>query len=67
MRYRNVLEVQQLNRTKMFEQAFEVGIKSGTDGSSHVGRTQGVADSSKATYQGSGGPGVVADMDALYA
>lgn len=52
---------------QQFEQAFEIGVKSGADGRAHHGRTAGVAASSQATYKGNGGQGVIADMDALYA
>jgi annexin A7/11 len=54
---------------KMFEAAFEVGVKTGKDEASirAASRTQVAAASAQADYKGSGGPGIAADMDALYA
>lgn len=57
----NILAIQ------MFEAAFEVGVKSGKDGSAEAGRSKAVASSATANYAGSGGPGVAVDFDALYA
>eukprot|EP00056_Hartaetosiga_gracilis_P022593 m.31737 g.31737 ORF g.31737 m.31737 type:complete len:821 (+) comp9728_c0_seq1:75-2537(+) len=51
---------------ELFEAAFEVGVKSGKDGSEAT-RSKEAAKSVKGTYKGNKGPGTVADMDALYA
>eukprot|EP00055_Hartaetosiga_balthica_P018479 m.134501 g.134501 ORF g.134501 m.134501 type:complete len:825 (+) comp9619_c0_seq1:71-2545(+) len=50
---------------ELFEAAFEVGVKSGKDGSDAT-RSKAVAESVKGTYKGNKGPGTVVDMDALY-
>lgn len=56
------------DHAQLFEAAFEVGVKSGGDAEAiaNASRSKTVADSATASYQGSGGPGTVADMDALY-
>eukprot|EP00049_Salpingoeca_infusionum_P018069 m.355619 g.355619 ORF g.355619 m.355619 type:complete len:822 (+) comp17294_c0_seq1:227-2692(+) len=51
---------------EIFEAAFEVGVKSGKDGSEAT-RSKEAAQSVLPSYKGSGGPGVVADLDELYA
>jgi hypothetical protein len=52
----------------LFEAAFEVGVKTGKDAESiaNASRSKEVAKSCLPSYKGSGGPGVIADMDALY-
>jgi len=51
---------------ELFEAAFEVGVRSGMDGST-ASHSAAASDSAKATYAGSGGQGVVTDFDRLYA
>ncbi|EGD76027.1 hypothetical protein PTSG_11636 [Salpingoeca rosetta] len=53
---------------ELFEAAFEVGVRSGGDAEAiaNASRSKAVASSATAGYKGSGGPGTVVDMDALY-
>eukprot|EP00049_Salpingoeca_infusionum_P004478 m.79901 g.79901 ORF g.79901 m.79901 type:complete len:822 (+) comp12582_c1_seq4:132-2597(+) len=51
---------------EVFEAAFEVGVKS-TSNPSDASRSKPASESVMPSYKGSGGPGVVADLDALYA